>query len=86
MQNNTFDPVNKPIHYAHGKYECIDVMCEIYGEDVVMDFCLCNAFKYLYRCMYKNGVEDLKKAQWNLKKYTELYENNNWNNQNNRND
>jgi hypothetical protein len=74
LDYSTFNPVSKPFHYAHGQYECIDVMCDNFGNDVVMDFCICNAFKYLYRCMYKNGVEDLQKARWYIDKYLELYE------------
>ena len=32
----------------------------------------CNALKYIYRHRNKNGVEDIKKADWYLKKYLEL--------------
>ena len=39
-----------------------------------MDFCVCNALKYIYRHRNKNGVEDIKKADWYLKKYLELAE------------
>ena len=35
-------------------------------------FCICNAFKYLYRHENKNGVEDVRKAKWYLDKYLEL--------------
>ena len=76
MTHPQFDPVNKPLHYTHGQYECIDVMCDTFGDDVVQDFCICNAFKYLYRCMYKNGIEDLEKARWYIDKYLELHEKN----------
>lgn len=43
------DNVNHPSHYATGKYECIDVMLEIFGAEAVKTFCLLNAFKYNYR-------------------------------------
>ncbi len=68
------DNVNHPKHYETGKFECIDVMVETQGVDAVKDFCICNAFKYLYRHKNKNGVEDIKKANWYLKKYIELSE------------
>ena len=68
--------VEHPSHYVTGKYECIDVMQETQGKEAVMDFCLCNAFKYLYRTQHKNGFEDIKKARWYLNKYIELKENN----------
>lgn len=56
------DMVNHPAHYkanASG-VECIDVTKH-------MNFCLGNAFKYLYRRNHKhNPVEDMKKAIWYL--------------------
>jgi hypothetical protein len=68
------DMVNHPAHYESGKFECIDVMEETQGKEAVMDFCVCNAFKYLYRHQRKNGIEDIKKAKWYLDKYIELAE------------
>lgn len=62
------DLVNHPSHYETGKFECIDVMEEALGRDVVKGFCIGNAFKYLYRAKRKNGLEDFKKAQWYLNK------------------
>lgn len=64
--------VNHPSHYATGKYECIDVMLEIFGVEAVKTFCLLNAFKYNYRSGRKNGLEDIQKAKWYLEKYIEL--------------
>ena len=66
------DNVNHPSHYETGKFECIDVMLETQGIEAVKSFCLCNAFKYLYRTKRKNGLEDVKKAIWYLHKYVEL--------------
>lgn len=57
------DPVNRPAHYTSGGIECIDAMTAAFGAEAVKDFCLCNAFKYLWRHRQKNGVEDLKKAR-----------------------
>nr|DAS82787.1 MAG TPA: nucelotide kinase [Caudoviricetes sp.] len=68
------DSVNHPSHYATGKYECIDVMLEIFGVEAVKTFCLLNAFKYNYRTGNKNGLEDIKKAKWYIDKYIELSE------------
>lgn len=67
------DNVNHPNHYT-GKYECIDVMAETQGIEAVKNFCICNAFKYLWRHGKKNGVEDMKKATWYLNKFIELEE------------
>lgn len=57
------DPVNSPAHYTSGGIEYIDAMQAAFGDEAVKDFCLCNAFKYLWRHRNKNGVEDLKKAR-----------------------
>lgn len=67
--------VHHPSHYETGKFECIDVMLETQGKEAVKDFCVCNAFKYLYRHGNKNGLEDIKKAVWYLNKFIELEEN-----------
>ena len=68
------DNVNHPAHYNTGKYESIDVMVETQGVNAVKNFCICNAFKYIYRHRFKNGTEDIKKAIWYLNKYVELNE------------
>lgn len=64
--------VEHPHHYNQGKYECIDVMEEVYGVEAVKNFCLCNAFKYIWRTNEKNGIEDIDKAICYLNKYEEL--------------
>ena len=73
--NNTVDMVNKPPHYASGKFECIEVMEDALGKEAVLNFCICNAFKYIFRHKKKNGIEDIQKAKWDLNKYIELEEN-----------
>lgn len=71
-KEGTPDNVNHPSHYETGKFECIDVMVETQGVEAVKNFCICNAFKYIYRHNNKNGVEDIKKAIWYLNKFIEL--------------
>jgi hypothetical protein len=68
------DNVNHPSHYETGKFECIEVMQEVFGTEAVQNFCVCNAFKYLYRHRRKNGKEDIEKARWYINKYLELEE------------
>lgn len=70
--NPAGESVDHPCHYNQGKFECIDVMVETFGKDATQDFCLLNAFKYVWRTGEKNGVEDVKKARWYLDKYLEL--------------
>ena len=68
------DPVEHPSHYESGKFQCIDVMEEVFGPETVMAFCLCNAFKYLYRSMHKHNTptEDVKKAEWYIRRWIAL--------------
>ena len=67
-----FDVVSRPAHYAKTSIECIDAMVETQGVEAVKAFCVCNAFKYLWRHNEKNGDEDIKKASWYLNKAVEL--------------
>ena len=71
---NEIDMVNHPPHYETGGYECIDIMIATQGVKTVKCFCICNAFKYLWRHGNKNGAEDVKKAIWYLNKYVDLEE------------
>lgn len=66
------DNVNHPSHYETNGIECIDAMKAAQGADAVQDFCICNAFKYVWRHKHKNGAEDIKKAVWYLTKWLEL--------------
>ena len=68
------DNVNHTSHYETGKFECIEVMQEVFGTEAVQNFCVCNAFKYLYRHRRKNGKEDIEKARWYINKYLALEE------------
>ena len=77
------DNINHPAHYeGNTSLECIDVMEIAFGADAVGNFCLCNAFKYLWRHKHKGGKEDLRKAKWYLDRfkvieseYADTYEN-----------
>lgn len=66
------EQVNHPDHYNQGQYECIAVMESIYGIEATMNFCLLCAFKYTWRTNDKDGIQDIDKAIWYLKKYKEL--------------
>ena len=67
------DNVNHPAHYETGGIECIDAMVASQGNECVRDYCLCNAFKYIWRCQHKGKQsEDVEKAIWYLKKWLEL--------------
>ena len=49
-----------------------DLFFQAQGKEAVKDFCVCNAFKYLWRHNAKNGDEDIKKANWYLNKAVEI--------------
>jgi hypothetical protein len=67
------DSVHHPSHYCQeGSMECIDEMVAVFGREAVMNFCLLNVWKYRKRAIFKNGVEDLQKSDWYMKKYMEL--------------
>lgn len=67
------DNVNHPSHYMSSTgLETIDVIeaftSDLTGMDAV---CTANIIKYICRWKHKNGIEDLKKAQWYLNKLIE---------------
>ena len=66
------DKINHPSHYCQGGMECIDEMVALFGETATQHFCLLNVWKYRKRAIFKNGQEDMDKADWYLKKYFEL--------------
>lgn len=69
------DLVNHPPHYETGLgVECIDVMVATQGAEAVKAYCVCAAFKYLFRHRAKGGDQDVEKAEWYLRKYRELTE------------
>ena len=61
------DMVNHPRHYNESGIECIDALEAMLGDGFEA-YLQGNIAKYLWRYKYKNGVEDLKKAQWYLNK------------------
>ena len=63
------DVVNHPKHYRKGSQglECIESMAKAFSQDEYRGFLKLNAYKYAYRFADKNGLEDLKKAEFYLK-------------------
>lgn len=62
------DVVNHPDHYTSGGIEVIDYMKAKLTQDQFEGYLLGNIIKYTSRYQHKNGVEDLKKAQWYINK------------------
>ena len=69
------DMVNHPVHYNKAGIETIDAI-EAATTDGFKYYLQGNILKYIWRYEYKNGVEDLKKAQWYLNKLIEVYDDN----------
>ena len=67
----TFDPVNKPSHYAEGRqFETIEVI-----EDWKLSYRLGNCVKYISRAGRKGDrKQDLEKALWYLQREIEAIE------------
>ena len=63
------DIVNSPKHYTQGGIEPIDY---ILAND--LDFLEGNVVKYVTRHKFKNGLEDLKKAEYYLKVLIDNYD------------
>ena len=64
------DVVNSPAHYNQAGIECIEAIAAA-TDDGFEYYLQGNIIKYIWRYRYKNGIEDLKKAQWYLNKLIE---------------
>lgn len=59
------DNVCHPKHYTQGGIECIDALkAATVGKTGIEAVCVANVIKYLFRYENKNGLEDVRKAQW----------------------
>ena len=59
------DMVNHPPHYNQGGIETIEAIKAALGEGFTF-YLTGNILKYLWRYQHKNGLEDVKKAQFYL--------------------
>lgn len=60
------DNVNNPAHYGQGRIEAIEYIEDFMTREEFIGYLRGNIAKYLHRWRYKNGMEDLEKAQWYL--------------------
>tara|TARA_R110002020_G_scaffold12409_6_gene45498 strand:+ start:6624 stop:6920 length:297 start_codon:yes stop_codon:yes gene_type:complete len=58
----------RPAHYRQGAIEVIVAIEALFGDQYHAG----NVLKYLARYRYKNGIEDLKKAEWYLQRLIQL--------------
>ena len=57
-----------PDYYAKGPVDCYEAIDSALSLEAYEGFLVGNIIKYLWRYKDKNGVEDLKKADWYLDK------------------
>jgi len=69
------DLVNNPPHYQ-GEVEAIDSIKASMSYEAFKGYCQGNALKYVIRYNRKNGVEDLRKAQWYINRLIKEIEKN----------
>lgn len=68
------DAIN-PSHYKQGKVECIDALESATVHKTGLEaVCTANVIKYLWRYEAKNGLEDVRKAQWYINKLIDYLE------------
>lgn len=58
------DMVNHPSHYNQNKLETIEIIQQALTPEEFVGFLKGNIIKYLDRHEFKNGEQDLEKAQW----------------------
>ena len=68
------DNVDHPAHYGNGQIECIDYLDDFMTTEEFIGYLRGNIGKYMHRWRYKNGLEDLRKAEWYLKKLVSVME------------
>ena len=68
-KKNQKDNIN-PTYYVGSKIQVSDFIAEF-----KLDYFAGNIVKYVVRHKFKNGLEDLKKAQWYLNRLIEKYSN-----------
>lgn len=67
FMRNRPDMVNHPSHYCQGGIECIDaIKAATVNKRGIEAVCVANVIKYIWRYEAKNGLEDVKKAQFYL--------------------
>lgn len=68
------DKVNHPEHYNQGTIECIDAIEAMLTHEEFIGYLRGNSLKYRWRFRYKNGIEDLRKAEWYEKRLLKVLE------------
>lgn len=69
------DMVNQPPHYTQGGVECIDAIeAAVTGKPPYEAWLTGQIIKYVWRYNFKNGKQDLEKAEFYLKRLIDIQE------------
>lgn len=71
QSSKNYDIVNRPSHYNQG-IETIEIIKSKMSKEMYEGYLLGNIIKYITRYKHKNGLQDLEKAEWYMKKLIEL--------------
>lgn len=63
----------RPDYYRSGSIECIDAIAGSMTPTEFMAFLKGQIYKYLWRFEHKNGMEDLRKAEWYMHRLMREY-------------
>ena len=77
MNGRKADKVNHPEHYNQGTIECIDAIEAMLSQEEFVGYLRGNSLKYRWRFRYKNGIEDLRKADWYERRLLKVLEDKN---------
>jgi len=77
MNGRKADKVNHPEHYNQGTIECIDAIEAMLSQEEFVGYLRGNSLKYRWRFRYKNGIEDLRKAEWYERRLLKVLEDKN---------
>ena len=75
--NKQYNNVHSPAHYNQGQTECIDAIEAMLSQEEYIGYLRGNSMKYRWRFRYKNGFEDLNKAEWYEKRLVKFMEDHN---------
>ena len=70
------DMINHPPHYNQGSIECIDAIRAMLSPEEFRGYLRGTSLKYRWRYQYKDGMQDIEKAEWyerRLKEHEELH-------------
>ena len=57
--------MDRPLHYQ-GSIECVELIKQTLTREQFLGYLAGNNQKYIFRWQQKNGLEDLRKANWYL--------------------